>query len=221
MRTRPLVPLPRILSPALFALLCTLATAPGVAADPTTGFREDWSGTSLDGWGGGAVYANPGADGADGASDGYLHVSLPFAFNFGARSVGSEYAGNWIGAGIARVRIALNDVGADDPFEIHFCIGNASNFWQYNPGFDPPLHAWQDVDVDLSSAAAFTQIIGSGSFTEALQHVDRVLIRHDLAPYLQSPDDIAGDLGIDRLELIGRETPALASSWGGLKSRYR
>jgi len=224
MKTRPPASPSRILLPALVGLLALAGAASSALAGVTLPFREDWPGTSVDGWGGGAfgaTYDNPGAGGTDGAGDGYLRISQPSVGHYGARSFGSEYAGDWLAAAVVRVRVDLNDVGADDTFEIHFGLGNASNFWQYNPGFVPPLNAWQTFEVDLTAASDFTQIIGSGTYAEALQHVDRVLLRQDLAPFVQDPDDTSGDLGVDRLELVGVATPVATTRWGALKARYR
>src|SRR5439155_863380 len=84
-------------------------------------------------------------------------------------------------------------------FEIHVAIGNFNNLWEYNPGFIPPNKKWAEFLVDLTDSSKFTHIIsfdGLG-FLAALQDVQVLHIRHDLAPYAQIPDDIAGDLGID------------------------
>ncbi len=189
---------------------------------PTLGFLEDWTGTSVDGWGGGATsYTNPGSGGVGGAADGYLRVTQSADGNFGTRSVGSEYAGDWLAAGIERVRVSLNDVGAADALEIHFCIGNPSNVWQYNTGFVPPNGAWQEFPVDLTDASKFTQISGSGTFAQALQFADRILLRNDHAPFVQTPDPGHGDFGVDRLTLTAVATGTRASTWGRIKALYR
>jgi flagellar hook capping protein FlgD len=197
-------------APFPVALLVLILTAPLAHGAATLGFLEKWSGTSLAGWTGGAAYSNPGTGGVGGAGDGYLLMSTPgpFGSSLGAMSTAAQYTGNWQAAGITQVRFWLNDVGADDPLEIHFALGNSpggtGNFWQYNTGFIPPLHAWAPFTVDLTSSAAFTHIIDSppgGTFAQALQNVNRVLIRHDHAPYVQSPDALDGDVGVDGLLL--------------------
>jgi hypothetical protein len=193
-------------APIALTILAISLIAPLAQAAPTLGFQEKWSGTSLASWGGGAAYLNPGTGGVGGAGDGYLLMSTPGPFGsfLGAMSSAAPYAGNWQAAGISQVRFWLNDVGTDDPLEIHFAIGNSpggnGNIWQYNSGFIPPLHAWAPFTVDLTSSAAFTQIIDNppgGTFDQALQTVNRVLIRHDLSPYIQIPDDLDGDVGVD------------------------
>ena len=75
--------------------------------------------------------------------------------------------------------------------------------------------------MNLGSASNFTQTIGTGTFQSALENVDRIQIRHDLAPYLQAPDKILGDVGIDNLLLTNDATPVGRSSWGRIKALYR
>jgi hypothetical protein len=216
------------LSPGAWVLLgmaaASFAASPA-AADPVLGFREDWNGASTNGWiGGGAsgmALSNPGTDGTLGSGDGYLRLELGTDGSFGSRSSGSAYAGNWIAAGIEQVRVSLNDLGAPDAFEIHFCIGNASNLWQYNAGFSPPNGAWQQFYVDLTNEAAFTRIVGSGTFSQALQFADRILFRNDRAPYVQEPDPAHGDLGLDRVIVTAVVTSASRSTWGRIKQLYR
>ena len=207
----------------LLVVLAGVLVTTRAHAQVTVPFREDWPGTSAQNWGGGATVGNPGTGGADGAGDGYLQVSRSFPANLGARSQGNEYVGDWLAAGVSLLRVALSDVGAANALQIHVSIGNQSDLWQYNAAFVPPAGTWQTFEVDLSNPANFTQIIGAGTstFTEALQNVDWVLIRHDLAPYAQSPDNASGDFGIDRLELLGDQTPARRESFGSLKAAYR
>jgi len=184
-----------------FALASILA-AP-VDAAPVVGFREDFTGIGTNGWSGGAPASNPGTGGLYGAGDGYLWVSLPgpVAGNLGVSAPTPAYAGDWLAAGITQVRFWLNDVNAQEPLEIHFAIGNAlvHNFWQYNIGFIPPPNQWAPFVVDLGNPANFTRIIGlsTATYDSALMNVDRILIRHDRAPYGQLPDAIIGDFGID------------------------
>ncbi len=210
-------------SPRVSALSLLLLAALSLPAwgGPSLGFREDWPGTSDQGWTGGAEVVNPGSGGVDGAADGFLMVSTPIVSHLGTVSTGAEYAGDWIATGIEVVLLWLNDVGNAQPLEIHFSIGNQFNLWQYNVGFHPPLDEWQEFMVDLTSAGNFTQIIGTASFSSALQNVDRIHIRHDLAPFVQTPDAIQGDFGLDRLTLTNLATPAARTSWGRIKRLYR
>ena len=183
------------------ALVVIGALADRANAAPTLGFVENWPGSSPSSWISITPSSNPGTGGKFGAGDGFLLVSSAVPAHLGSHSAGVEYAGNWTAAGITQVRVWLNDVNATDPLEIHFALGNGLNFWQYNVGFIPPSKEWREFVVDLTSPANWTQIIGPGAFANALTAVDRVLIRHDLAPYQKIPDFLAGDFGIDHLLL--------------------
>lgn len=193
------------LRPGVALILAALVALPGSAhAAPTLGFVENWSGATLHDWGGGSAYSNPGTGGFNGAGDGYLRLSTPngLQHKLGARSFGLEYQGDWQAAGITQVRLWLSDVGADDPLEMHFSIGiEQVNFWQYDIAFLPPAGQWAEYVVDLSSATNWTHHIGTGTFAQALQGVTNIHVRHDHAPYVQLPDDIDADVGLDRLLL--------------------
>lgn len=180
---------------------------------PTPGMIDHFPGPSVGNWlSGGSSLSNPGTGGVLGAGDGFLIIStLPGPSILGTVNT-SDYLGNWTAAGITAVRFWLNDVGTDEPLEMHFAIGKAAggsgNFWQYNTGFIPPLHAWSQFTVDLTSASSFTQIINTpgGTYAAALADVDRIVIRHDLAPYEHHPDVIAADVGLDELLLDNSTT---------------
>ena len=189
-------------------------------ADPTPGFLETWAGTSTQAWSGGSSVTNPGQGGVGGIGDGFLLVATTGVGSLGARSNGAPYVGDWIAAGITLVRFSVNDVGTDDPLEIHFSIGNGANFWQANAGFSPPENAWGEMTIDLK-VENFTQIIGTGTFDQALQNVDRIHFRHDHAPFVMAPDPILGNFGIDNLLLGNLQTPTLARTWGQIKALYR
>ena len=202
----------------LFACVCL---AQGVWGNPVPGFVEDWTGTELHGWAGNSVLSNPGTGGVGGSGDGFLIFSRTNSGHLGTASHGIEYGGDWLAAGISLVRFRLKDVGAPDPLEIHFVLGvSQQNVWQYNLGFAAPDTGWAMFTVDLASPD-WTQIIGTGSFADALQHVDSVHFRHDRAPYGQFPDNIAGDVGVDRLELVSPNVEVLPASWGRIKLLYR
>jgi hypothetical protein len=209
------------LRPVLIGLVALSIAAPRALSDPVPGFLETWPGTSLDGWTGGATYTNPGDGGTGGAEDGFLLMSRSSPGSLAVFSSDSEYLGNWRAAGIRSVHLWLNDVGADDSLEIHFMILSGPNFWFYNTAFSPPAHDWGEFVVDLSSAANFTHVLGTGTFEDALADVDRIQIRHDTPPFAMSADAIQGDVGIDHLELVGPTNGVRPVHWGTLKALYR
>jgi hypothetical protein len=203
----------------VLACLAVLLLARYVSADPVPGFTENWSVPgSTDGWEGGSTYSNPGTGGVGGASDGFLNISNTSPTHLGAFSAGPEYAGDW--GGITMVTFWLKDTGVLQPsLELHFGIGNSGNFWLYSAGFKPS-GSWRLFEVDLNESN-FTQIIFGGSFDDAIHTVDRILVRHDVAPLFQSPNSITGDFGLDGLTLSGGATPVASTTWGRIKSLYR
>lgn len=192
---------------AAFALACTAFAAAAPAAHAVTlGLRDRFSDGTVGNWQGGTAASNPGTGGVDGLGDGYLQLSVagPFAGNLGNFSTGPQYVGNWTAAGVTEVRLSLKDVGAPDNLEMHVCLGNGvtGNFWQSNVGLIPPASGWQEFHVEVTNAANFSFIgSGVGNFATALQSVDRLLIRHDKAPYVKAPDAVIGDVGIDEVYL--------------------
>ncbi len=182
--------------------MALLAVTSTTSADPTLGFREEFPAASgIGSWIGGASFSNPGSGGLGGFADGYLRIARTIPDRLGGNSTAPEYAGDWTASGITQIRLWLSDVGADQGLEIHVSIGNQTNLWQYNPGFLPPGGSWGEYVVDLTNAGAFTQIIGAGTFADALHQADRLLVRHDLAPYFQSPDLLMGEFGLDHILL--------------------
>jgi len=179
-----------------------LLIAASAGATPIPGFIERWNVLdSTSNWFSQATNANPNVGGVEG--DGYLLVSRTLAGQLGSHSEDTPYAGDWLAANVDGIRLYLNDVGADQALEIHVAIGNSGNFWLYMPGFSPPENAWAQFTVDLKDSSQFAHIItfdGKG-FAAALQNVDRVQVRHDLAPFAQSPNALAGEFGIDNFEL--------------------
>ena len=190
-------------STALLTLVAVLALACRAHAAVTLGFLERWTGTTEHGWGSQALNTNPGTGGTGGNGDGYLRVETNALTiqNCGTFSQDPAYGGNWTAAGITQIRLWLNDVDADDPLELHFAIGSNANFWHYDVGFAPPHQQWAEFIVDLTNAGQWTQIIGAGTFAQALAATNRVHIRHDQAPFIQQPDPIQATFGMDHLLL--------------------
>ena len=188
---------------SLLFVAAGLLTAASAVAQPTLGFREEFPAMNGTGtWAGGAITSNPGTGGLGGINDGYLVVSRDAAASLGTVSFGSEYQGDWTTTGITQIRVWLTDHGVDQQLEIHIGIGNMGNFWQYNPGWLPPSGAWAEYVADLSSSAGWTRIIGTtGTFIQALQGADRLHLRHDTAPYIQQPNALLGDFGMDHVVL--------------------
>jgi len=189
-------------------VVVALAVSGGAAQAVQPGFVENFT-SGLGGFGGGSQsYSNPGTGGVGGAGDGFLEIGNQFAGRLGGRSTASQYAGDYQADGVHAISFFLKDTGADDELGIYVGVGNRGNFWVAG-GFAPAEDVWTKYSVNLFNQAAWTQIIGSGSFDDALANADRILFRHDLPPIFQSPDSLAGDFGVDRIRLI----PAPGAAW--------
>jgi len=197
---------PRLAIPLVLSIVIAVSLSATLCSAVQPGYRESFLGTSIAGWAGGTFPTNPGTGGVNGAGDGFLLISRgPTIGNLGAYSEQAPYLGDWMAAGITAVSLWLSDVNAPQSLEIHFSIGDPNsfpqNFWQYNPGFIPPAGRWAQFMVLLDSTQ-FTRTIGTGSFAGALQNVTKIHVRHDKAPFQQTPDQIVGDFGLDDLFLI-------------------
>ncbi len=91
-----------------------------------------------------------------------------------------------------------------------------SNFWLSIPGFSPPDGSWQQFSVDLANPSQWVQIIGTGTFQAALAASNRLLFRHDVPPLVQNPNDVAGDFGLDRIQVLPAPPNVPAASAPGL-----
>ncbi len=198
------VPAIRRLIPWLALLSLFVFPMTGLAG-PTFGFLEDFADGTTAGFISAAQLSNPGTGGVGGVGDGYLLIVRPDSLpgHLGAHNRNPDYAGNYLAAGVTRIVFQLNDVDRNQAFEIHLAIGNGGNFWQYNTGFSPPEQSWGQFQVDLTDSLNFSRIIGVSNYTLALTTADRLLFRHDLPPYTMTPDNISGELGIDRIFLTG------------------
>jgi len=155
-------------------------------------------------WGGGSFsYTNPGTGGVGGAGDGFLFVNNDLgAAQLGTRSADAAYIGDWVAAGATGVSFWLRDMTGSGEIEIHLGIGAAfSNFWQYNVGFNL-TDEWQQFTVTFDDPSMWTQTQGGATLEETLQNVDRILFRHDLAPFMQQPDFIQAGFGLDRVAIL-------------------
>jgi hypothetical protein len=187
------------LSALVLASVAVLAAPAAVAA--TTGFEEDFT-AGTGGFGGGSVVTQVASGGVGGAADPYLSISNASAGFLGAFSSAPDLVGNLPADGVTGYSFWLRDTGANDNHEIHVGVGNTGNFWLSIPGFTPPDGSWQHFSVDLTDPSQWVQIIGTQTFPNALASSDRLLFRHDVPPLTQFPNSIAGDFGLDRVQVL-------------------
>ena len=187
---------------SIFALVSSLLLAgPSLAATP--GFLQDFT-VNVGGFQGNATETRVLSDGVGGASDPYLEISSALASNLGAFSPNPNFIGDLPASGVTGFSFYLRDTGAtNDNHEIHVGVGQAIfNFWQSIQGFNPPDGSWQKFSVDITDPSQWVQIIGTGTFEDALATTDRVLFRHDLPPFVQTPDSASGEFGVDRVRVL-------------------
>ncbi len=184
------------LSGVLSIAVTVSAAVPGHVDDFPAGVG-DWNG------GASAVWVSTG--GVGGGGDGFLSISRNGA-QLGVKvddSSGGQFVGNLTGDGVIGFSFWLNDVGADEDIEIHVGLGESfSNFWLSVDGFDPPNGTWAEFSVDITDASGWVQIMGSGTFAQAVANSDRLLFRHDVPPLGFFPADITGDFGLDRVTAL-------------------
>jgi len=187
------------------AILLVAASVAG--AQPVVGFVEDFPAVNgVGSWIGGSILSNPGTGGYGGVGDGFLDVKTTTAGHLGAVSMGSEYAGDWVAAGVTQVRCWLTDLSGRGDLLIHLNVSNGIDTYQQNVGLNPPVGRWGLYVVDLV-ASDFTHTRGTtATFTGVLQTDDRLHFRYDLAPYTGTPDLIAGEFGLDHILLTNGTT---------------
>src|SRR5262249_47116031 len=147
-----------------------------------------------------------------GASDPYISISTSLSGNLGAFSQAPAFIGNLTADHVTGFSFWLRDTGANDNLQIHVGIGSAFvNFWESGPGFLPPAGVWEKCTVALTNPSQWVQIIGTGTFQDAVASTDRILFRHDVPPLTQFPDPVAADFGLDRIQVLPVPTPSISA----------
>jgi hypothetical protein len=185
--------------------------SPVHALDPLATF--DFEATTHGFGGGSQSYSNPATGGV--GNSGYLSVTNNVQAQLGARSFHADLIGDYVAAQVTAVRVSLSDVEFDDALELHLVLGVAfSNVWQSNVGVDPPNGSWQEYVFDVTDSSQWTQIQGAGTFADALATTNRFVIRHDEAPYVEVPNTIAADFGMDQIRFDVTEAVPATSRTG-------
>src|SRR5262249_6167939 len=151
---------------------------------------------------------------------GYLLMWTPSPYSLGTVNMTPPYAGNYVAAGITKIKVSFNDVGTPENLVMHCIIANQFTIWQYDKGFIPPHGEWKEFVVDLAAPGDGPRLTGSASFMQTLQAVERLHFRHDMTPYIHTPDPIQADVGMDRLIFTNDATPTQATTWGRIKRLY-
>jgi hypothetical protein len=201
-------------SAILLSISSIFLAAPVLAAVP--GALQDFA-TGLGGYQGNSTETRPLSGGVGGASDPYLQVENAAPGNLGTFTNGANFIGNLTADGVTGFSFYLQDVGpTDDNHEIHVGVGRAMlNFWESVQGFNPPDGFWQKFSVDITDESQWVQIIGTGTFADALAASDRLHFRHDLPPLVQIPDSASGEFALDRVQVLPVAPSVPAASAAG------
>jgi len=204
-------------SPVGRLLLLLIGGFAAQAGAATPGFVEDFT-AGTGGFTPGSAVTQVTSGGVGGASDPYLSIANSLVGFLGSASTAVPLTGNLTADGVTGYSFWLRDTGANDSLQIHVGVGTTLvNFWLSVPGFTPPDGSWQMFTVDVTNASQWVQIIGTGTFQDALASSDRLLFRHDVPPLGQFPDAVAADFGLDRISVLPTPAgvPSLRATGGG------
>ena len=198
----------RLTTVVVIGALCTLCAS---AHGGVLGTVEDFNGGGAAGFGGGSQsYVHSSTGGVGGVGDGYLTIANTSSGKLGVFTSRAEFTGDLLADGASGFSFWLNDVGNDDPLDIHVSVGaNHQNVWQSLNGFLPPENDWEKFSVDVIDESDWVQIIGSGTFADAILNSDRLLFRHDVAPFVRRPAEIDADFAVDRIAVVPEPSAAL------------
>jgi len=179
-----------------YGLLGALAAAPAAAV--TVGQLDDFQDGSVQAWSGGSTPTNIATGGPSGIGDRYLRISAASG-NLGTNNT-TQWLGNYSAAGIVKLNIYLNNIGAV-PLALRITVfGPGGNFTTTNETVLPAASGWASVEFGLG-AADLTQTFGGGTLAQTLADVTILLIRHDPDPISPSGEQnpVTGTLGIDNV----------------------
>ncbi len=187
---------------AILSLLTGQAMAIGL------GNLDDFEDETTQGWSQGPVSPNPpivipgGGDG--GGEDAYLEVSANGGPGAGGRLVvfneDPRWTGDWIAAGVNKIRINLANFGASD-LQFRVAVGNPQSAFCYSlttPVNVPADAVWRNFEI-LIDESTMTQVSGAVSFADALANVNQLRLLSSAAPSCQG-DQAEAFLGIDDVQ---------------------
>ena len=162
--------------------------------------------------------------GPEGVGDAYLQLlrSAGQEFHIGTYNT-SQWAGDYVAAGITALRVDLNHIAGTDPMKIRIMIWGDGGLWGSTSTIPLPAAGggWNThtfgltasdltfVNLDINGPANSGG--GSGILADTLSSVNRILIRHDYdtpTPPGLHPEHISGTLGIDNVQAISEPTIA-------------
>lgn len=188
---------------ALF--LCT--AAPVAQADLLPGLVSDFESGTTEGWGGGASPTNIATGGPLGADDNYLQIGL-VGGSVNLATHNTSVAGA-IDPTIGSIQVDLfRPTGLTD-LEVRLVLYGPGTGTRWASSVAAQVQsdgAWSTHTFSLLESD-LTLVQGSGSYSDLLANLDRIMFRHDPgAPDLQNPS-AEGTLGIDNVIALAIPEP--------------
>lgn len=173
------------------------------------GHVDDFQAGTVYGWGGGSGASNQASGGPGGVGDRYLELSATGAL-LGAFN-GYHWSGDYAAEGVNQVEMDLENSGPDAlalrvVLLTPGCEGGGTACTAWTSTTATPLGSgsgWVNAAFSLDEAD-MTQVLGSESFADSIQNVERLLIRHDdgTPDPPGTPTLVTATLGIDNVSAL-------------------
>ena len=192
------------------ALLATLGAGPASGV-VVLGQIDDFQDGTLQGWRccQGANPTNIATGGPAGMGDRYLEISstnspLGMVNDSGSSPATLQWTGDYMGEGVALLRMNLNNLGAN-PLSIRISIfsNGGSSYTSTNATVLPAASGWVSADFWLDGAA-LSLSSGAEALNDVLADVGALRLRHDPDPMDPpgTPQPVTGTLGIDNIAAL-------------------
>lgn len=183
-------------------LLAVTAIASAVTLNQVDTFQD---GTTSS-WLGGASPTNISTGGPMGAGDRYLQISSSNSHLATFNS--AQWSGNYTASGVNRIEADLKNTGPN-PLVVRLVLfsGNGDRWSSISSISLAPSSNWTHVAFTLQ-ASNFQRTVGSGSFSDVMNTLDRLMFRHE--PTISANGvTVTGQLGIDNVTALAATTTSL------------
>ena len=196
-----------------FAIALAVFSSPVAAATFHTDEFEaavnpdlEWEG----GGGTGTSVAHVATGGPAGAGDGFLQIDSSGGF-LAAFNTRTDWSGSFTALdslGRLKVDVDLMVPVGSSPMSVRFVmIGSNSDRWTSVMAQVPPSDGvWRNYTFSLA-AAALVRVLGTGTYTNLMDGVGRVMFRHDPDEPSSSGTSVTGTLNLDNIELAKNVLP--------------
>jgi hypothetical protein len=182
--------------------------------------------TDVANWVTGSTQVHQPNGGPAGVGDGFLEVSRTATpFHVGTRNE-TQWAGDYLAAGIQAIEMDLSYLGGNDPLNIRLVLFGAGGAWAststtpVTPGWDHYTFGITAADLVFVDDTTDSGQVGGGTgvLNDTLASLNVLLIRNDSAvptPVGQHPPHIIATLGIDNIQAVPEPASILLTVVGG------